>query len=214
MGAKKLVIHHGGSWVANCYEGGMTKWVYVPIGLTYDDLVKLVQDVAKVDAHRSTLELCSLAFTTTGTVRPRIENDNDVSCMMDEDKLLPEVDRFEEGSNTLCAECEWNIPQDVQSKVVHPPPFRAQAGRPKKKRFKSAGEHGNVKTRNCTICKKSGHNRQNCKNPQPCQAPQPCPSATSGTSKRPRRPYRCRKCGEEGHNSQKCPLPSEVGGTT
>ncbi|KAK3212694.1 hypothetical protein Dsin_017400 [Dipteronia sinensis] len=38
---------------------------------------------------------------------------------------------------------EWNIPQDVRSKVVHPPPFRAQAGRPKKKRFKSVGEHGN-----------------------------------------------------------------------
>ncbi|KAK3221585.1 hypothetical protein Dsin_008610 [Dipteronia sinensis] len=112
---------------------------------------------------------------------------------------------------------EWNIPQDMRSKVVHPPPFRAQAGRPKKKRFKSAGEHGNGKTRNCTICKKSGHNRQNCKRTQPCQAPQPCPSATSATSstsKRPRRPYRCRKCGEEGHNSQKCPLTSDVGGTT
>ncbi|KAK3210830.1 hypothetical protein Dsin_015536 [Dipteronia sinensis] len=54
---------------------------------------------------------------------------------------------------------EWNIPQDVQSKVVHPPPLRAQVGRPKKKRFKSAGEHGNGKTRNCTICKKSGHKR-------------------------------------------------------
>ncbi|KAK3204951.1 hypothetical protein Dsin_018997 [Dipteronia sinensis] len=91
MGVKKLVIHHGGSWAANCYEGGMTKWVHVPIGLTYDDFVKLVQDAAKVDAHRSTLELCSLAFTTTGTARPRIENDKDVSCMMDEDKLLPEV---------------------------------------------------------------------------------------------------------------------------
>ncbi|KAK3185021.1 hypothetical protein Dsin_032307 [Dipteronia sinensis] len=91
MGAKKLVIHHGGSWAANCYEGGMTKWVHVLIGLTYDDLVKLVQDVAKVEVHRSTLELCSLAFTTTGTARLRIDNDKDVSCMMDEDKLLPEV---------------------------------------------------------------------------------------------------------------------------
>ncbi|KAK3183029.1 hypothetical protein Dsin_030315 [Dipteronia sinensis] len=109
---------------------------------------------------------------------------------------------------------EWNIPQDVQSKIIHLPPFCVQAGRPKKKRFKYAGEHGNGKTRNCTICKKSGHNRQNCKNAQPCQAPQPCPSATSATSKRPRRPYKCRKCGEEGHNLQKCPLASEVGGTT
>ncbi|TXG60805.1 hypothetical protein EZV62_012168 [Acer yangbiense] len=40
--------------------------------MTYDALVKLVQDADKVDAAR-------------------IENDNDVSCMMDEDKLLPEV---------------------------------------------------------------------------------------------------------------------------
>ncbi|KAK0574903.1 hypothetical protein LWI29_030670 [Acer saccharum] len=36
---------------------------------------------------------------------------------------------------------EWNIPEDVRSRVVYPPPFRAQAGRPKKKRFKSAGSH-------------------------------------------------------------------------
>ncbi|KAK2655336.1 hypothetical protein Ddye_008388 [Dipteronia dyeriana] len=50
MSATKLVIYHGGSWVGNCYEGGMTKWVNVPRGLSYGVLVKLVQDVAKVDA--------------------------------------------------------------------------------------------------------------------------------------------------------------------
>ncbi|KAK2663510.1 hypothetical protein Ddye_002084 [Dipteronia dyeriana] len=110
---------------------------------------------------------------------------------------------------------DWNIPEDVRSKVVLLPPFRAQAGRPRKKRFKSAGEHGNGKIKNCTICKKSSHNRQNYRNAQPCQAPPPCPSvssSTSATSKRPRRPYRCRECGDEGQNSQKCPLvPKEVG---
>ncbi|KAK2648780.1 hypothetical protein Ddye_016269 [Dipteronia dyeriana] len=37
---------------------------------------------------------------------------------------------------------DWNIPEDVRSKVVLPPPFHAQAGRPRKKRFKSVGEHG------------------------------------------------------------------------
>ncbi|KAK2658458.1 hypothetical protein Ddye_004991 [Dipteronia dyeriana] len=77
---------------------------------------------------------------------------------------------------------DWNIPEDVRSKVVLPPPFLAQAGRPRKKRFKSVEEHGNGKTRNCTICKKSGHNRQNCRNAQPCQAPPPCPSTSSATS--------------------------------
>ncbi|TXG53639.1 hypothetical protein EZV62_018895 [Acer yangbiense] len=49
MDTKRLVIYHGGSWVGNSYEGGLTKWVHVPRGLTYDALVKLVQDVAKVD---------------------------------------------------------------------------------------------------------------------------------------------------------------------
>ncbi|KAK2655375.1 hypothetical protein Ddye_008427 [Dipteronia dyeriana] len=109
---------------------------------------------------------------------------------------------------------DWNIPEDVQSKVVLPPPFRAQAGRSRKKIFKSTEEHGNGKTRKCTICKKSGHNRQNCRNAQHCQAPPPCPSAssvTSVTSKRSCRPYRCMKCRDEGHNSQKCPLvPKKV----
>ncbi|KAK2662118.1 hypothetical protein Ddye_000692 [Dipteronia dyeriana] len=47
----------------------------------------------------------------------------------------------------------WNIPEDVQSKIVLPPPFHAQAGRPRKKRFKSVREHGNGKPRNCTIVK-------------------------------------------------------------
>ncbi|KAK2645552.1 hypothetical protein Ddye_020747 [Dipteronia dyeriana] len=91
MDETKLVIHHGGSWVGNCYEGGMTKWVNVPRCVSYDGLVKLVEDVAKVDVARYNLQLWSLTFTISGTARPRIENDNDVSCMMNVDKLLPEV---------------------------------------------------------------------------------------------------------------------------
>ncbi|KAK0598959.1 hypothetical protein LWI29_001087 [Acer saccharum] len=54
---------------------------------------------------------------------------------------------------------EWTIPEGMRSMVVYPPSFRAQAGRPKKKRYESAGEHRNGKTRHCTICGKSGHNR-------------------------------------------------------
>ncbi|KAK2659084.1 hypothetical protein Ddye_005617 [Dipteronia dyeriana] len=69
----------------------MTKWVNVPRGVSYDALVKLVQDVAKVDVARYNLQLCSLAFIISATACPRIENDNDVSCMMNKDKLLPEV---------------------------------------------------------------------------------------------------------------------------
>ncbi|TXG69643.1 hypothetical protein EZV62_004578 [Acer yangbiense] len=59
---------------------------------------------------------------------------------------------------------EWNTPAEVRSEVVLPPEWRAQAGRPRKMRVPSAGEHGS-KIRYCTICKKSGHNRQNCPNP-------------------------------------------------
>ncbi|KAK2648781.1 hypothetical protein Ddye_016270 [Dipteronia dyeriana] len=91
MDEMKLVIHHGGSWMSNCYEGGMIKWVNVPRCVSYDGLVKLVEDVVKVDVARYNLQLWSLAFTISGTVRPRIENDNDMSCMMNVDKLLPEV---------------------------------------------------------------------------------------------------------------------------
>ncbi|TXG53674.1 hypothetical protein EZV62_018930 [Acer yangbiense] len=38
-----------------------------------------------------TIELYSLVCTNSGVARPIIENDNEVSCMMDEDKLTPEV---------------------------------------------------------------------------------------------------------------------------
>ncbi|TXG68214.1 hypothetical protein EZV62_003149 [Acer yangbiense] len=90
MDTKRLVIYHGGSWVGNSYEGGLTKWVHIPRGLTYDALVKLVQNVAKIDAARYTIELHSLVRTNSGVAQPLIENDNEVSCMMDEDKLIPE----------------------------------------------------------------------------------------------------------------------------
>ncbi|TXG51373.1 hypothetical protein EZV62_023897 [Acer yangbiense] len=91
MDTKRLVIYHGGSWVGNYYEGGLTKLVYIPRYLIYDALVKLVQDVAKLDAARYTIELRSVVCTNSGVARPIIENDNEVSCMMDEDKLVPEV---------------------------------------------------------------------------------------------------------------------------
>ncbi|KAK2645733.1 hypothetical protein Ddye_020928 [Dipteronia dyeriana] len=71
MDETKLIIHHGGSWVGNCYESGMTKWVNVPKCVNYDGLVKLVEDVAKVDVARYNLQLWSLAFTISGTDRPR-----------------------------------------------------------------------------------------------------------------------------------------------
>ncbi|KAK2642204.1 hypothetical protein Ddye_023967 [Dipteronia dyeriana] len=79
MDAIKLVIHHGGSWVGNCYEGGIIKWVNVPRGVSYEALVNLVEDVAKVDVARYNLQLWSLAYTIRGTAHPRIENDNDLS---------------------------------------------------------------------------------------------------------------------------------------
>ncbi|KAK2644290.1 hypothetical protein Ddye_019485 [Dipteronia dyeriana] len=82
MSATKLVIYHGGSWVGNCYEGGMIKWVNVHRDLSCDALVKLVQDVAKVDAARYNLQLCSLAFTNSGIAHSRFENDNNVSYIM------------------------------------------------------------------------------------------------------------------------------------
>ena len=91
MDTKRLVIYHDGSWVGNCYEGVLTKLVHVPRGLTYDALVKLVQDVAKVDAARYTIELWSLVSMNIGVAQPIIENDNEVSCIMDEDKLIPMV---------------------------------------------------------------------------------------------------------------------------
>ncbi|KAK2646062.1 hypothetical protein Ddye_021257 [Dipteronia dyeriana] len=49
---------------------------------------------------------------------------------------------------------EWNTPEEVRAEVVLPPDWRPQAGRPRKNRVLSAGEHGR-RSRYCTICKKS-----------------------------------------------------------
>ncbi|TXG68965.1 hypothetical protein EZV62_003900 [Acer yangbiense] len=79
---------------------------------------------------------------------------------------------------------EWNTPAEVRSEVVLPPEWQAQAGRPRKIRIPSTGKHGS-KTRYCTICKKSGHNRQNCPNPpadQQVNVPRPTNSSTTTSS--------------------------------
>ncbi|KAK0572686.1 hypothetical protein LWI29_035455 [Acer saccharum] len=107
---------------------------------------------------------------------------------------------------------EWNTPEEVRSEVVLPPEWRPQAGRPRKKRVPSAGEHGPT-TRYCTICKKSGHNRQNCPNPPADQQPnvvdpQPDPQpnvADQQPDPQPRRRRKCQSCGQEGHNIRTCP---------
>ncbi|KAK2638718.1 hypothetical protein Ddye_026513 [Dipteronia dyeriana] len=68
--------------------------------------VFFVQDAAKVDADSYTLELCLLAFMNSGTARPRIENDKDVSCMMNEDKIL--FKGYVTGSMKVATHCVHN----------------------------------------------------------------------------------------------------------
>ncbi|KAK2655441.1 hypothetical protein Ddye_008493 [Dipteronia dyeriana] len=96
---------------------------------------------------------------------------------------------------------EWNTPEKVCVEVVLPPDWRPQAGRLRNNRVQSAGEHGR-RSRYCTICKKSGHNRKNCANPpvdQQCNVPNP------QTNPRPRQRRKCKSCGQEGHNIRTCP---------
>ncbi|KAK0594034.1 hypothetical protein LWI29_024690 [Acer saccharum] len=112
---------------------------------------------------------------------------------------------------------EWTIPEGVRSMVVYPPPFVRKLEGQKRRDTNLPGNIEMV-TQDIARFVVNRSQRQNCRNAQPCQIPVPsatsATSATTATSKRPRRPYRCRKCGEEGHNSQKCPLTPEVGGTT
>ncbi|KAK3221291.1 hypothetical protein Dsin_008316 [Dipteronia sinensis] len=91
---------------------------------------------------------------------------------------------------------EWNTPEEVRYEVVLPPEWRPQAGRPRKNRVPSAGEHGR-RTRYCTICKKSGHNRQNCSNPSAGHLGNvPDPEIDPP----PPRRRKCKSCGQEGYN--------------
>ncbi|KAK3225150.1 hypothetical protein Dsin_005012 [Dipteronia sinensis] len=95
---------------------------------------------------------------------------------------------------------EWNTPEEVGSKFVLPPEWRAQAGRPRKNKVPSAGEHGR-RSEYCTICKKSGHNRQNCPNPSADQQGNVSDPQTDPPL--PRR-HTCKSCGQEGHNIRTC----------
>ncbi|KAK0598680.1 hypothetical protein LWI29_036963 [Acer saccharum] len=91
MDETRLIISHGGSWVGNYYDGGETEWALVPRGLTHNALVKAVQDVVNVDVARFNIELWSLVNTNSRLARPKIKNDRDVTCLMREDKVVPEV---------------------------------------------------------------------------------------------------------------------------
>ncbi|TXG67582.1 hypothetical protein EZV62_008857 [Acer yangbiense] len=51
---------------------------------------------------------------------------------------------------------EWLVPEDIASKIVHPPVGRRGPGRPKKNRTPSFGEE--VTQRRCTTCHRVGHN--------------------------------------------------------
>ncbi|KAK3222207.1 hypothetical protein Dsin_009232 [Dipteronia sinensis] len=92
-------------------------------------------------------------------------------------------------------------PDEVHSEVVLPPEWRPQAGRPRKNRVPSTSEHCR-RTRYCTICKKFGHNRENCSNPSADhQSNVPDPE----TDPPPLRCCKCKSCGQEGHNIRTCP---------
>jgi hypothetical protein len=60
---------------------------------------------------------------------------------------------------------EWDVPDDVQTRVVLPPKGRKPRGRPAKKRKPSKGEE--IVQQKCGRCGGIGHNRQKCKAPIP-----------------------------------------------
>ncbi|KAK1557465.1 hypothetical protein Q3G72_025075 [Acer saccharum] len=55
---------------------------------------------------------------------------------------------------------EWDVPDEVQTRVVLPPKGRKPRGRPTKKRKPSKGEE--IVQRKCGRCGGMGHNRQKC----------------------------------------------------
>ncbi|TXG64865.1 hypothetical protein EZV62_011859 [Acer yangbiense] len=59
---------------------------------------------------------------------------------------------------------EWLVPEDIASKIVHPPVGRRGPGRPKKNRTPSFGEE--VTQRRCTTCHRVGHNSHTCTYPK------------------------------------------------
>ncbi|XP_062112630.1 uncharacterized protein LOC133823796 [Humulus lupulus] len=69
---------------------------------------------------------------------------------------------YQENVHPLPHKDEWNLPQHLDI-IVLPPNATIPAGRPRKKRIRSRGEHKVIIT--CGKCAQPEHNRKTCRNP-------------------------------------------------
>ncbi|KAK3218690.1 hypothetical protein Dsin_012660 [Dipteronia sinensis] len=91
MGDLRLLISHGGQWFGQNYEGGDSEMAFVPPDLTYNGLIKTVEDIVTFDSSTFNIELRAIMNTSGRRTIVRIKNDRDVSFLMQEERVIPEA---------------------------------------------------------------------------------------------------------------------------
>ncbi|EOY08200.1 Uncharacterized protein TCM_022540 [Theobroma cacao] len=99
---------------------------------------------------------------------------------------------------------EWDIPHHVKQIIILPPPWRGQAGRPRKRKILATGEGS--RARRCLQCNRYGHNRQNCPSPFTVPSTNPTPSPSQSAPPRVRQPKPCSSYGQSDHTHNNCPI--------
>ncbi|KAK3205601.1 hypothetical protein Dsin_019647 [Dipteronia sinensis] len=83
MGDLRLLISHGGQWFGQNYEGGDFEMAFVPPNLTYDGLIKTVEDIVTFDSSSFSIELRDIMNTSGRRTIVRIKNNRDVSFLIE-----------------------------------------------------------------------------------------------------------------------------------
>ncbi|EOY32502.1 Uncharacterized protein TCM_040459 [Theobroma cacao] len=87
----RLVIRHDGQWVDGIYKGGESRMRKVKSDLSYEGLMKLVEDVVGVNSEIDEIELHALISTPGELSRPIIKDDEDAALILLEQRNVPVV---------------------------------------------------------------------------------------------------------------------------
>ncbi|KAK0581800.1 hypothetical protein LWI29_018167 [Acer saccharum] len=69
--------------------------MYMSKNMTYEGLVAIVHTIVMYDVNKFNVDLSSISIVPSSTCRTFIRNDNDIQFMLGEDRVIPQVDDFQ-----------------------------------------------------------------------------------------------------------------------